>query len=263
MTTPAVDVRDVCFQYDQTEVLHNAAFALPYHSFTVIVGPNGGGKTTLLKLLLGLLQPWAGTLSVLGLPPALARARTGYVPQSHTCDNAFPVTVLDIVLMGRLAPHCSLHPSPADLAAAREALADVALDGLSDRPYASLSGGQRQRVLIARALASGSELLLLDEPTANIDPSTAEQLCLLFKQLTQRLTLVMVSHNLTAVTSQATHVLCVNRTTELHTIDQLSTNQPPPHASLTLLDHGNCCPIFADPETLLAGEHRGLKKAKG
>ncbi len=253
--TPAVDVRDVCFRYGATEVLHNAGFSLPQNSFTVIVGPNGGGKTTLLKLLLGLLKPRAGAISVLGLPPEAARPHIGYVPQSHACDTSFPISVLDIVLMGRLAPDTPLHPTPADHDAARQALHDAGLDHFEQRPYAQLSGGERQRVLIARALATNPRLLLLDEPTANIDPALAEQLYTLFKNLTRRLTLVMVSHNVNAVTSQATHILCVNRVTDLHTIAELADPRITA-TSLTILHHDSSCPIFLPSDELLATPHK-------
>ena len=253
---PAIEVRDVCFHYGENEILHNVSFALPQNSFTVMVGPNGGGKTTLLKLLLGLLQPWAGSISVLGLAPGDARPHIGYVPQSHACDATFPISVLDIVLMGRLSPESPLRPTAEDRNAACEALHDAGLENFERRAYSQLSGGERQRVLIARALAAGPRLLLLDEPTANIDPAIAEQLYALFEKLTQRLTLAMVSHNVNAVTSRATHILCVNHVTELHTIAELADPRTAANASHIFLNHGESCPIFLPSAELLATPHK-------
>ena len=214
---PAVEVRDVCFSYGGgQETLHNVSFRLPRRSFTVVVGPNGGGKTTLLKILLGTEEPGYGTVRVLGLPPAEARRRIGYVPQQLLFDPRFPACVLDIALIGRVDRHRFGPYRHADRAIARAALARVGLEDVGDRPFASLSGGQRQRVLIAQALVSSPDILLLDEPTASVDPAGAARLYALFKEMSAERTVVMVSHNLNVVTGNATHLLCVNRTVEMH-----------------------------------------------
>lgn len=213
---PAVDVRDVCFSYGENEVLHNVSFEIPRGAVVAVVGPNGGGKTTLLRLLLGDLAPRFGAVRVLGGSPAAARRRVGFVPQHVAFDPDFPATVLQVAMLGRVADRFFGGFSRADRDAAAAALARVGLEGFGPRPFAALSGGQRQRVAVAQALASDPELLLLDEPTANVDPATEEDLHALFAELAARATVVIVSHNLSVVLARATHLLCVNRTADLH-----------------------------------------------
>ena len=215
---PAVSVRDVCFSYGGVEALHNVSFELPRGAFAAVVGPNGGGKTTLLRLLLGELRPRYGEVRVLGEAPGRARARTGFVPQSVAFDPDFPITALEAAMLGRGAGRALGGFTRADREAARGALALVGLDGLGGRPFAELSGGQRQRVAIAQALVSEPELLLLDEPTANVDHRTEEELHALFGRLAGERTVVLVSHNLGVVAAHATHLLCVNRGADLHAL---------------------------------------------
>lgn len=213
----AVSVRDVCFSYGGgQEALHNVSFELPRDSFAVVVGPNGGGKTTLLKLLLGTETPGYGEVRVLGMPPAAARRRVGYVPQQLLFDPRFPVSVLDVTLIGRVDRHRFGPYRSADRASAMAALGRVGMADFAGRAFAALSGGQRQRVLIAQALVASPELLLLDEPTASVDPEGAARLYSLFKELSAERTVMMVSHNLSVVTGEATHLLCVNRTVDIH-----------------------------------------------
>ncbi len=213
----AVSVRDVCFSYGGgQETLHNVSFELPRNSFTVVVGPNGGGKTTLLKLLLGTEAPGYGEVRVFGMPPVEARRRIGYVPQQLLFDPRFPVSVLDVTLIGRVDRHRFGPYRAADRKIAMGALERVGLADLANRAFAALSGGQRQRVLIAQSLVTSPELLLLDEPTASVDPSGAARLYTLFKELSAERTVLMVSHNLNVVTGNATHLLCVNHTVVMH-----------------------------------------------
>jgi len=211
-----IEVREVCFSYGGQEVLHDVSFRIGAGALVAVVGPNGGGKTTLLKLLLGALPPRCGRVRVLGASPAAARARVGYVPQSLPFDPKFPVTVGEVVLMGRVAKGRFGFYGRDDREAARGALGQVRMEGFWGRGFAELSGGERQRVMLAQALAGGAELLLLDEPVANVDPAHTARMYELFGELTARMTVVMVSHNLGVVTSHATHVLCVNRTVGLH-----------------------------------------------
>jgi zinc transport system ATP-binding protein len=181
-----------------------------------LIGPNGGGKTTLFRLLLGLLKPNRGTIRVFGQPPERARTRMGYVPQYARFDPRFPISVRDVVAMGRLG---NLHTGPyrnPDREAAAAALEEVGLADLGDRPFADLSGGQRQRVLIARALTAKPDLLLLDEPTANVDRTTEARLYELLRRLNERLTILMASHDVGFVTKFVKQCLCVNRNVILH-----------------------------------------------
>ena len=186
-----------------------------------LIGPNGGGKTTLFRLLLGLIKPDQGTIKIFGQQPERARTRIGYVPQYARFDPSFPISVRDVVTMGRLG---NLRTGPyrsADREAALEALEEAGLADLHSRPFSDLSGGQRQRVFIARALASKPELLLLDEPTANVDRTAEAKLYDLLRRLNERLTILMASHDVGFVTKFVKQCLCVNRNVILHPTTKL------------------------------------------
>jgi zinc transport system ATP-binding protein len=215
---PAIAVRGLTFAFPgDPPTLTDATFTIAEGDFVSVVGPNGGGKTTLLRLLLGLLAPTQGEVRLFGLPPATARRQVGYLPQHAHLDPHFPVCVRDVVLMGRLGPG---HPvglfRRTDKDAAKRALAEVGLDAAERRPFAALSGGQRQRVLIARALACEPRLLLLDEPTASLDEHVEGELFALLRELNRRLTVVIVSHDLGFVSRFVRTVVCVNRRVAVH-----------------------------------------------
>jgi len=222
MPQPVISFNNVCFAYDQTEILHNVSFNLFEHESVCIVGPNGGGKTTLIKLILGLHHPASGSIRVLGGMPHANSRRIGYMPQSTHFDPSFPISVLNIVLMGRLGRRPGSFYSRSDKAAALQALAQTGLVDLAARPFASLSGGQRQRVLIARALACEPELLLLDEPTAHVDPAMEQQVNDTLARLAHRLTVITVTHELGFVSRMVDRVLCVNRTVKLHPTSEIT-----------------------------------------
>lgn len=217
-TAPAASVRDVCFAFGSSEVLHNVSFELPQRSFTAVIGPNGGGKTTLLRLLLGEIEPRFGKIEVLGTDPAAARPRVGFVPQSAAFDPDLPVTTLEAAMLGRSGSGVFGGFSRADRRAAADALERVGLAGELRRPFADLSGGQRQRVMVAQALVREPELLLLDEPTANVDPETEGALYDLFAAVAENAAVVMVSHDRDVVSRRATHLLCVNRGVDMHVL---------------------------------------------
>ncbi len=212
-----IKVNHVSFSYDGIPVLEDVHFTIPERSFISIVGPNAGGKTTLLKLMLGLLRPSQGTIEVLGMDPVKARTRIGYMPQQVQLDLQFPVSVLDVVLMGRMGHGWSIGPfSRTDRAIALDALRKLEMQDLAGRPFMALSGGQRQRVLIARALASEPEMLFLDEPTANVDMVVETELFELLHQMSKTITVVVVSHDLGFVSHYVQSVVCVNRCVRLH-----------------------------------------------
>jgi zinc transport system ATP-binding protein len=217
-----VNFENVTFFYDGVPALENATFDIEEKEFAAIIGPNGGGKTTMLKLMLGLLEPQSGTVRVFGTAPASARRRVGYVPQQPQFDPAFPVTVADVTLLARLGGKRKLGPfGPDDKSAARSALEAVNLSGLADRPFSTLSIGQSQRALIARAVACEPDLLLLDEPAATLDPSVQNELYELLHGLNQSLTVVIVSHDVGFVSKYVEKVLCVNRTVALHPASEI------------------------------------------
>ncbi|HUW82608.1 MAG TPA: ABC transporter ATP-binding protein [Phycisphaerae bacterium] len=215
---PIVCFRDVSFGFDGQRVIERANFDVEPGDLVCVVGPNGGGKTTLLKLALGALRPTEGEVRVFGDSPARVRHRVGYMPQHLHYDPQFPVTVRDVVLMGRLDSHLGGRYSRADKQAARSAMDELGIADLAGRLFDALSGGQRQRVLIARALACQPELLLLDEPTANVDAAIEEKFFETIKQLSGRMTIVMVSHDLRFVSSLFAKAICVNRRVAVHPI---------------------------------------------
>jgi zinc transport system ATP-binding protein len=219
---PLLELRDVQFSYGAAPVLQNVNLAITSREPLSIVGPNGGGKTTLLRLLLGLLKPQRGTVRVLGEPPQRSRRRIGYMPQHLQYDAQFPISVLEVVLMGRLGARKGFFYNARDREIASRVLAEVDLGGLEKRPFSALSGGQRQRVLIARALACEPDLLLLDEPTANVDAAIEERLLRTLQELHERMAIIIVSHDLGFVSQLVKEVICVNKRVFLHKTAELT-----------------------------------------
>lgn len=220
---PALELRDLSYSYDGTPAVENANLTVRCGEFVTVVGPNGGGKTTLLRLVLGLLRPDSGRVRVFGCSPEESKPRMGYVPQHSETDRSFPASVLDVVLMGRLGKTRLFGTyTRADADVAMAALADVEVAELSRRPFSRLSGGQRQRTLIARALASQPDILLLDEPTANLDIAMEQELYEILLRLKKRLTLLLVSHDLAFVSGFTDTVACVNRTVAVHTTSEVT-----------------------------------------
>ena len=235
MTEPVIDVRDVWFAFDGQPVLEGVNLAVAPGDFLIVIGPNGGGKTTLLKLMLGLLQPGRGTVRVFGLPPHQVAHRIGYVPQNVHINKSFPVSVMDVVLMGRLRGHrgWSRHTRE-DQLAAQAALDQMRVWEHRRRRIGELSGGQLQRVFIARALVSKPEILFLDEAMASIDAQTRGEFHEILQELNRSVTIVAVSHDMMALSHHATSVACVNR--GLHYHDSGEITQP-------MLDAAYACPV--------------------
>lgn len=219
---PVISLKDVTFSYGREPVLEKVNLSIADRSAVCIVGPNGGGKTTLVKLLLGLLTPQEGEVRIFGQSPCHARMRIGYMPQYVQHDPQFPVTVKDIVLMGRLGRSVFGWPGRDDRRAAVAALEQVGMRDFVGRPFAALSGGQRQRVLIARALCCKPDLLLLDEPTSNVDSLVEAKLLDLLRSLNQQMTILMVSHDLGFVSGFVESVICVNRRVVVHPTSQIT-----------------------------------------
>jgi zinc transport system ATP-binding protein len=217
----AVEFQSVTFSYDGPDVVEDATFTVQAGDFVSIVGPNGGGKTTLLKLMLGLLSPQIGTIRLFGKPPRSACSKVGYTPQFLTVDFSFPLSVLDVVLMGRMRAG-SLWYSKSDQQIARKTMETLQLENFADVPFRTLSGGQRQRVLIARAVCSEPEILLLDEPTNNIDSRSEQILFDILTRLNRTMTIIMVSHDVGFVDRCVTNVICVNQTVAVHAASEMN-----------------------------------------
>jgi zinc transport system ATP-binding protein len=198
----------VGFSYGTLAVLSDVNFHIHEGEFIAMVGPNGSGKTTLLKLILGLEQPKGGSVELLGLNPRHARNQIGYVPQHVTYDPTFPITVREVVKMGRVLA-TSFKKNSEDEEATLQALQQVDLSDLADRPYSELSGGQRRRVLVARALAAKPKMLILDEPTANMDSESESRLFGTLGELKGKTTILIVTHDMSMVSSLTDRVFCI------------------------------------------------------
>ena len=225
---PAVELVGVDFAYRPGGPMALAGVSLTADAGSTlgVIGPNGGGKTTLARLLLGLLRPAAGSVRLFGLPPKAAVARgniVGYLPQRQAVPQHFPITVRQLVRTG-LAGKTGLlrRPAPADLAFVETLLDRTGTRPLADRPANELSGGQLQRALIARALAPRPKLLLLDEPTVGIDAAGQRDFIRFLQELKAdlNLTVVFVSHDLRAVAAISDRIACLNRTVHYHDVPQ-------------------------------------------
>ena len=217
MNQPIIELSNVHFAYRGQSILEEVSFAIEEGDFTAMIGPNGGGKTTLLKLILGLLKPDRGSIRVIGKPPDRASHHIGYVPQNVHLNSDFPITVLDVVLMGKLFPGRMLRRnSRRDRREAMEALEKMEMADLADKKIGELSGGQRQRVFISRALVTDPQILLLDEPTASIDNKGQSEFFSLLSRLNPGITIIVVIHDLYAISHFVKSVACVNRRLHYH-----------------------------------------------
>lgn len=217
MTEGVIELENVSFSIKGQEILSKVNMSILGGDFMAMIGPNGGGKTTLLKLMLGLLKPADGSIRVLGQPAGNLSHRIGYVPQNTHINPEFPISALDVVSMGQLQPgNRHLRHSKRDRVAAHEALNHMGMGAYCHRRIGQLSGGQRQRVFIARALVCEPEILFLDEPTAHIDTKGQTELYGLLSELNHRMTIVIVSHDLLVLSSHIKSVACVNRRLHYH-----------------------------------------------
>ena len=219
-------VEKVSFSYDREPVLQEVSLEVGEREFVAIIGPNGGGKSTLLKLIMGQLDPQSGRITVLGKSPQEAREEIGYVPQNTNVNLEFPIRVLDVVMMGNPKRHREaagllerLFPiryNEAEKRCAYSTLQKVGMEAYLHRRIGDLSGGQRQRVMIARALCSHPRLLILDEPTSSIDVEGQQQIFSLLKELSKDLSVLVVSHDLSVITDYADKVVYLNRRAYTH-----------------------------------------------
>lgn len=225
-----IQVENLTFSYGAAPVLEDVSLEVAQGEFLGIVGPNAGGKSTLLKLVLGLLEPQAGRIRVLGKRANDVRKRLGYVPQYPSFSRDFPISVEQTVLLGRIGCGRRRHwlgaltpggYTKTDRSAVLDALTEVEAEDLAGRQIGSLSGGQLQRVLLAWALVCEPSILVLDEPTANIDQRMESDIFDLLKRLNERMTILVVSHDVAFVSSYVTRVACVSRTLVCHRTDAI------------------------------------------
>lgn len=229
-----IDIHGVNFSYGSVPTLTGIDLEVADGEFLGIVGPNAGGKSTLLKLILGLQKPQSGSIKVLGQAPHLASRLLGYVPQYPSFPRDFPISVEQVVQLGRLGidrngrqsegKWHALRPrrlSSGDREAVQRSLEEVEASDIAKRQIGSLSGGQLQRVLLARALVSDPRILILDEPTANIDQRMESEIFDLLKSLNDRMTILVVSHDVAFISRYVSRVACINRTLICHSTDNI------------------------------------------
>lgn len=205
-----ISLTHLLFSYEQTPILEQDFMEIKQGSFIGIIGPNGGGKTTFLKLLMGFLKPKRGNIEIFGLSPEKARTQIGYVPQIHKCDREFPITVKELVLLGALTNKSLFGSYPKQIKDKADFLMEeLGLLEHAKKMFGSLSGGLAQRALLARALLSDPKLLLLDEPTANVDPSSTRAIIKNLSSFKGEKTVLIVTHDFKTIAEDVDQVLCI------------------------------------------------------
>ncbi|MFC4617556.1 metal ABC transporter ATP-binding protein [Camelliibacillus cellulosilyticus] len=209
-----IEINQATIRYDKVTAVENIQLTVDAGDFLAIAGPNGGGKSSLMKGILNLVPLANGEIKIFGRDHRKAKGLIGYIPQQTTFDHRFPVTVKDVVLMGRLPANLRLFHrfSKQDHDVAFDAMKTLGLASLSDRAIGDLSGGQRQKVLLARALATEPKLLILDEPTASLDPASREQFYQILSDLNKDMTIIMISHDDQSISRIAKKAIYLNKT---------------------------------------------------
>jgi zinc transport system ATP-binding protein len=221
---PVIEVEDLWLKRNGEEILEGINLRIMPGDVYAIIGPNGGGKTTLLKVILGLIPPDRGTVRILGGQPREKRHLLGYVPQLRTFDFHYPISVREMVLSGLLGRKTGILKTftAADTMLADKALATMGISHLAGRAIRDLSGGEQQRVVIARALVGDPQVLLLDEPTVFVDAPTETQFYDILGNLARTMTIVMVTHDIGVIVSHVTKVACLNRRLFTHDSRELT-----------------------------------------
>lgn len=250
---PVIDIQHLCFSYNGRPVLEDVSLTTASGDFLAVLGPNGGGKTTLVKIILGLLRPNAGSVRVFGAAPSMAAGLVGYVPQraeERAYGREMPVSVRDVVLMGLLRGwRLGFWHTREERIRAEAALEKVEMLRHASARFAELSGGQQKRVLIARALVSDPKLVILDEPTANIDPQGKYCFYESLGSLGKDVSIVAVSHDLTILAAKVNAVACVNK----RLVYSASPRLTPDMLTLLYGEHRHSCPMDAFMQTIPAG----------
>ena len=215
-----IKIKNLFFKYQKTDILENVNLTIKDDDFLAIIGPNGGGKSTLLKLILGLLPLQSGKIE-----KNIKNSQIGYVPQNTNLNIDFPITALEVVLMGHVSSKKRIFGySKDEISCALESLNQVGMKDYANKKIGDLSGGQRQRVFIARALCSNPKIMLLDEPTASIDVQGQQEIYELLKELNKSICIVVVSHDLSILLNYAQNVAHVNRKLVYHSLAEVQKN---------------------------------------
>lgn len=224
-----IKIKNLDFCYKIKPILKDINLTIDEGDFIGIIGPNGGGKTTLLKIIIGMLQPHRGKVKVFNKSPKESRDRFGYVPQSYHIDKFFPITTLEVVMLGMVKNSFFSFFSKKQKEKAKDLLEKVGLKNFINKPFGKLSGGQIQRALIARSLISDPDILILDEPIANIDQDSEKLIFDILLNSDKKRTILMVSHDIHTIINKVKKVLVVNCKLEI-----LNTTEVCEHFSLGL-----------------------------
>ena len=237
----AVQATNLHVNIEGNSILEDINLSIAENEFLGIIGPNGGGKTTLLKVFLGLIKPDNGSIDIFGKVPEENRKLIGYVPQFSNFDADYPISVVDVVMMGRLKRKGFVKGlSSEDKLIVEESLERVNLTDYKKRLVGNLSGGEKQRVLIARALTSKPKILLLDEPTASVDRTTGKTFYDLLKKLNEDITIILVSHDIGAISTYVKKIACLNRKLFFHDSKEITKEmlEQTYHCPVDLIAHG-------------------------
>jgi zinc transport system ATP-binding protein len=245
---PILEIKNLNFSYAKQKVLEDVNLRVNKDDFLAIIGPNGGGKSTLLKAILGINPTPTNTIKVFNQNPSKSLSKIGYVPQNTNVNIDFPITVIEVVLMGHVGSKRPLFGYGKDeTMCAMGALAQVGMQDFSNEKIGSLSGGQRQRVMIARALCAHPELLILDEPTSNIDVEGQKQIYDLLKELNRSISVIVVTHDISVILSYANKVAHINKRLTMHDIEN----------SKQINDDGHFCEVELLQMLNNESEHKG------
>lgn len=219
-----IEITNLSFAYEQDSVLEDINLQVNNNDFLAIIGPNGGGKSTLCKLIIGLLKPSKGSIKINGNKISKSLSQIGYVPQNTNVNTHFPIKVIEVVMMGHVGSKPPLVGyDKQEMKCALNALSQVGMQNFADKKIGALSGGQRQRVMIARALCAHPKILLLDEPTSNIDLQGQKQIYELLKELNKSIMVIVVSHDISLVLQYATKAAYINKKLTFHDIAKKKT----------------------------------------
>jgi zinc transport system ATP-binding protein len=225
-----IEIKNLSFSYDKQKILENINLTVKEKDFLAIIGPNGGGKSTLLKLILGINPIKDGSIHTFGELPKKNLAKIGYVPQNTNVNTDFPIKVIEVVLMGHIGEKRPLFGyAKEEKLCALGALSQVGMEKFANKKIGSLSGGQRQRVMIARALCAHPQILILDEPTASIDVEGQKQIYKLLENLNSYITIIVVSHDISVIMQYANTVVHINKTLSYHDLSSLKKENKTQH----------------------------------
>lgn len=241
MTNPIIQVDGLSASYDHKTVLSQVNLTVYEHDFLGVIGPNGGGKTTLIKSILGLHQPDTGKIRFFKQGKEVPEIKMGYLPQYNTIDKKFPISVYEVILSG-LSKQKSLFRRYNDEhhESVRQMIVRMGLEGLEHRAIGELSGGQLQRILLGRALVSNPEVVILDEPSTYIDKRFETKLYSLLEEINQERAIILVSHDIGTVLKNVKTIACVNETVHYHPHTEVPTEWLEEHfgCPIEMLGHG-------------------------